>query len=163
MGQFSVEKPVAPGSALSGNQHGAVIDGAAPTIEARPDEIAEVVAEIEVAGAAAAAGGRGAKPRKSYIAQLRDIAGRQQKLTQSSVFDGLPFEDLCGPEEPLNIEKFKSALWGVADGWLAAEGNWMMVCRICANEAMRNGGGQAPLRAGFMGSAGRALARCRRL
>ena len=136
---------------------GRLVADSIPTIEARPDEIAEVVAEIAAMNKASEAKDRAIKQdqppgvstlasSKPYLTQLRDTTARQQVFTQSSVFDGLPLEDSCGPDEPLNMEKFKSALWGLADEWLGDEGHWKTICLVCANEAMRNGGGLAPLK-----------------
>jgi predicted P-loop ATPase len=146
---------------------GVPVEGAPKTVEARPAEIAEVVAGIGAvddaaksalrrsrdvaAGQSAGSSDEGAsagvvrlKRGKPYLQQFRDGEAKQavkKPLTQSSKLDGIQFEELGGGE-PLNMEKFKAALWWLADGWLTAEGNWKMVCLICANEAMRNGGGQ---------------------
>ena len=108
------------------------------------DEIAEVVARIAVAAEVKAQALRPAW-HKPYIQQLSDKDARQ-RLAQSGVLDDFSRESLCEPGEPLNLEKFKSALWALADGWLAAKGNWMTICRIGANEAVRNGGGHAGLK-----------------
>jgi putative DNA primase/helicase len=123
---------------------GRLVEGSVETIEARAHEIVEVVAEIE--GVSASARAKPASGRKSYLAQLRDIKSQPQKIRISERFANVPLESLCGPGEPLNMEKFKSALWGLADGWLADEGHWKTICLICANEAMRNGGGHTTLK-----------------
>jgi Virulence-associated protein E len=93
---------------------------------------------------------------KPYLALLHDAKERAPKdqgahenrqYAQSKLLDGLPLESLGEVErEPLNMEKLKSALWALADEWLASEGNWMMACRICANEAMRDSAGQSDVK-----------------
>ena len=147
---------------------GLPMDGSPTTIEARPDEVAEVVAEIAATYDAAQSALRAAEPGNSatpsgpgkntnYTAQLRAISGQHAPKKQkqgagvkigpiSDAWAGVNVVGLSVGSEPLNLEKFKEALWGLADGWLAAEGNWMMVCIICANEAMRNGAGETTLK-----------------
>jgi hypothetical protein len=124
---------------------GRLVEGSVATIEARPNEIAEVLAEIKAASDHANRDRTGAQKKEptNYLARLRRGTleqTQQQAITQSALFADLPLEDLCGPGEPLNMEKFKSALWGLPDEWLAAEPNWKLICLICANEAMHNGG-----------------------
>ena len=132
-------------------------DGSVPTIENRPDEIVELLAEIAAcdnAAKAKPASGATAGRKTNYLALLREprksatgSGEAEQGRSLSKLFVGLPLESLGGVEpEPLNLEKLKLALWALADEWLASEGNWMTVCRICANEAMRAGAGQFDIR-----------------
>jgi hypothetical protein len=127
---------------------GRLIDDAPDEIAARPGEIAALLAAIR-AKARALEPAR-ASQHKPYVQQLQNGTARQQLagpvVANGGALDDLPRESLGNASEPLDLEKFKSALWGVADDWLAAESAWMKVCRICANEAMRNGGGYAGLK-----------------
>ena len=140
---------------------GLLVDGAPGTIEARAHDVTEIVAEIAKLDDAAKAALRGMIPGaptglvrrdKNYLAQLRDAKERAEGGASSAPklskkWEGVPLESLGGVEpEPLNLEKLKSAMWALADEWLASEGNWMTVCRICANEAMRDGGGHSDIK-----------------
>ena len=152
---------------------GNLLEGSPSTIEALPDEMAEVVAEIEVSSKAAKpakteatnapytaaeqspmerlkalaalADGRERIPFKLQLRAIdavRELEDLQKKqLSESPLAADEPFDNLGGGVNPLNLEKFESALWGLSDKWLADEGHWKKICRICANEAMAAGGG----------------------
>jgi hypothetical protein len=122
------------------------IEGTPETIEALPDSVELVRAEIWRA--------KGLAPRKAKSGRkfepLRNPDG--SPITQNKVFDNwlasMPdsgdsewdwLDNLPQPPpDPLDFNKLWSAVWALPDVIIADENDWMnLVCRALANEAMR--------------------------
>jgi hypothetical protein len=123
---------------------GKLLNDAPAPIEARANEVAEVVS---LAPGSPTKTDQTPEKGKSYRRQLRNGVARREAKRQSTAEQAAPDEDLDdlragvgGLRQPVEMEKFKSALWALTNEWMADEGHWTNLCVACANEAMRAGG-----------------------
>ena len=112
---------------------GRMLDATAETVGAYPDAIANIVDAIETARA------KISTPLLKHLPVISPLRGPNgEPVTQSKLFDAIPFEVLCEmPLEPVDLDRLASAMAALPDE-LFLEGNWVNIpCRILANEAER--------------------------
>jgi hypothetical protein len=117
-------------------------DSVPSTIEPCLDEIVAILNTIDAANSKAKGEAEqgGPKVDTSFMGKLHSQSTKrreQEELKESELAKDEPYGFGHSTEEPLNLEKVKAALGALTDEWLASEANWMKLCRVFANEAMK--------------------------
>jgi Virulence-associated protein E len=121
-------------------------EGSPPAVEARTSEVAEVLNEIYAQSSSKQHHGKDTEQIPPFIKRHIRAATEAEQLDESLSLEKEMFDNLGGGiDEPLNIDKFKDALWALPDEWIANEINHFRLTRVCANEAKAAGGAAATI------------------